>query len=98
MAKNKNSVTVGDTFQKTDATKWSWEVELIFTPIGHPPHARIYRRDFPSETRVFSVSALLEQRLFRRIAHLGAKENRSITLHEHAVQSGTKAEGLKKAS
>lgn len=98
MAKNTIGITVGDIFKKNDATTWIWEVDSIFKPIGHRPHARIARRDFPSEKRVFSISALLDKKLFARVPIPDAPDKRSFTVHEHAAGSENAAEDLKKAS
>ena len=98
MAKNTIGITVGDVLKKKDATTWIWEVDSIFVPIGHRPHARIVRRDFPCEIRLFSISALLDNRLFERIALPDTPGKRSFTFHEYPVRPEITAEGQKKAS
>jgi hypothetical protein len=64
MAKTRMRIAVGDLFEKTNATRWAWQVREIVTPSGHRPHARLVRFDHPSEARLFSLSALSDKRLF----------------------------------
>lgn len=64
MAKRRIAVAVGDLFEKTNTTHWRWQVRELVTPTGHRPHARLVRCDYPSETRLFSLSALRDGRLF----------------------------------
>ena len=64
MAKRRIAVAVGDLFEKTNTTHWRWQVRELVTPVGHRPHARLVRCDYPSETRLFSLSALRDGRLF----------------------------------
>lgn len=64
MAKRRTNIAVGDLFEKTNATRWTWQVREILTPAGHCPHARLVRFDYPSEARLFSLSALSDSRLF----------------------------------
>lgn len=64
MAKRRIAVAVGDLFEKTNMTHWRWQVRELVTPAGHRLHARLVRCDYPSETRLFSLSALRDGRLF----------------------------------
>ena len=64
MAKTRIRIAVGDLFEKTNATRWAWQVREIVAPSGHRPHARLVRFDHPSEARLFSLSALSDRRLF----------------------------------
>lgn len=64
MARLRIAVAVGDLFEKTNTTHWRWQVRELVTPTGHRPHARLIRCDYPSETRLFSLSALRDERLF----------------------------------
>ena len=64
MARRHMSIAVGDLFEKTNSTKWRWQVRELVTPAGHRPHARLVRFDHPSEARLFSLSALYDRRLF----------------------------------
>ena len=64
MARRHVNIAVGDLFEKTNSTKWRWQVRELITPAGHRPHARLVRFDHPSEARLFSLSALYDRRLF----------------------------------
>jgi hypothetical protein len=66
MSTRRMGITVGDLFEKTNSTRWTWQVREIFTPSGHRPHARLVRFDYPTEARLFSLSALADRRLFVR--------------------------------
>ena len=70
MARARMQIAIGDLFRKTNSTNWIWQVENIFTPTGHSPHARLSRSDFSSDTRIFSLSALKDTRLFVPVGHL----------------------------
>jgi len=67
-------VQVGDTFKKTDATRWLWQVAEIFQPSGHCPHARLVRRNVAHDVRVFSLAALCDRRLFAPVDDRSTRE------------------------
>jgi hypothetical protein len=73
MAKPRMRIAVGDLFEKTNATRWAWQVREIVTPSGHRPHVRLVRFDHPSEARLFSLSALSDRRLFIPVARRGSE-------------------------
>jgi hypothetical protein len=73
MSKRRTSITIGDLFEKTNSTRWTWQVREIVTPSGHRPHARLTRFDHPSEARLFSLSALADRRLFLPVQASGGK-------------------------
>lgn len=64
MGEGRVRIAVGDLFEKTNATRWLWQVRELVTPAGHRPHARLVRYDYPSESRLFALSALADTRLF----------------------------------
>jgi hypothetical protein len=64
VGKGRVRIAVGDLFEKTNATRWLWQVQELVTPAGHRPHARLVRYDYPSESRLFALSALADTRLF----------------------------------
>ena len=64
MTRRRSTVEVGDLFKKTDATRWIWQVAEVFQPVGHQPHARLFRRNLAHDVRVFALSALRDGRLF----------------------------------
>ena len=64
MSGKRNQVEIGDLVRKTNSTNWVWKVAEIVTPVGHRPHARIVRINYPSDERIFAIAALTDRRLF----------------------------------
>ena len=64
MGEGRVRIAVGDLFEKTNATRWLWQVRELVTPAGHRPHVRLVRVNNPSDERMFAVAALRDRRLF----------------------------------
>lgn len=64
MRRSPKPVSKGDIFRKADATRWLWVILEVRNPAGHLSHARLRRRDYPVDVRLFSVAALRDKRVF----------------------------------
>jgi len=69
----RKAVRIGDTFRKTDATRWIWRVTHFLQPTSQYPHVRIARMDVAGDVRVFALAALLDHRLFSPVDRPGSR-------------------------
>ena len=58
----------GDRFCRAENAESVWIAETILERSDLPPHVRLARADNPYRVITVSVSALLDKRLYRRIA------------------------------
>jgi hypothetical protein len=59
----------GDQFSQVEYTALIWIAETILERPNFPPHVRLTRADNPYRVITVSVSALLDKRLYRRVAN-----------------------------
>lgn len=60
----------GDRFCRAENLDSVWVAETIFERSDLPPHVRLTRADNPYRVITVSVSALLDRRLYRRLARV----------------------------
>lgn len=58
----------GDQFSRAENADSIWIAETILERSDLPPHVRLTRADNPYRVITVSVSALLDKRLYRRVA------------------------------
>ncbi len=68
MFRNKTDAPkVGDRYISVGRDSINWEVELVFSDPNKIPHARLRRIDNASIQRTFSLAALTDPDMFRRM-------------------------------